>query len=69
VVHTIGLSSEQTPYRMIAEHHRSLMRFSATTLTGARRTLLPLVAAGLVVRTALAWLQRLRRNRPPAALQ
>ena len=52
VVHTIGLSSEQTPYRMIAEHHRSLLRFSATTLTGPRRALLPLVAAGLAVRTA-----------------
>jgi N-acetylglucosaminyl-diphospho-decaprenol L-rhamnosyltransferase len=68
VVHTIGLSSEQTPYRMIAEHHRSLLRFSATTLTGPRRALLPVVAAGLALRTTLAWLQRLRRNRPPAAL-
>ena len=68
VVHTIGLSSEQTPYRMIAEHHRSLLRFSATTLTGPRRALLPLVAAGLAVRATLACLQRLRRNRPPAAL-
>src|SRR2546430_1962275 len=37
VVHTIGVSSEQRPYRMIAEHHRSLLRFSATTLTGPRR--------------------------------
>jgi len=26
------------------------------------------VAAGLAVRTTLAWLQRLRRDRPPAAL-
>jgi N-acetylglucosaminyl-diphospho-decaprenol L-rhamnosyltransferase len=68
VVHTIGLSSEQTPYRMIAEHHRSLLRFSAKTLTGPRRALLPLVVGGLAVRTALACLQRLRRNRPPAAL-
>ena len=68
VVHKIGLSSEQTPYRMIAEHHRSLLRFSAATLRGPQRALLPLVAAGLAVRTALASLQRLRRNRPPAAL-
>ena len=68
VVHTIGLSSEQSPYRMIAEHHRSLLRFSATTLTGPKRALVPLVAAGLAVRTTLAWLQRLRRDRPPAAL-
>ena len=68
VVHTIGVSSEQSPYRMIAEHHRSLFRFSTKTLTGARRLLLPLVAAGLAVRTCLAWLQRLGRNRPHAAL-
>jgi GT2 family glycosyltransferase len=68
VVHTIGVSSERTPYRMIAEHHRSLLRFSEKTLRGPARALLPLVAAGLAVRTALAWLQRLRRNRPHAAL-
>jgi N-acetylglucosaminyl-diphospho-decaprenol L-rhamnosyltransferase len=68
VVHTIGVSSELHPYRMIAEHHRSLFRFSATTLTGARRVLLPLVALALMARTALAWGQRLRRNRPHAAL-
>jgi N-acetylglucosaminyl-diphospho-decaprenol L-rhamnosyltransferase len=68
VVHTIGVSSEQHPYRMIAAHHRSLFRFSTKTLTGARRALLPLVAAGLAARTGLAWLQRLRRNRPHAAL-
>jgi N-acetylglucosaminyl-diphospho-decaprenol L-rhamnosyltransferase len=68
VVHTIGVSSEQHPYRMIAEHHRSLFRFSVTTLTGARRVLVPPVAAALTARTALAWLQRLKRNRPHAAL-
>jgi N-acetylglucosaminyl-diphospho-decaprenol L-rhamnosyltransferase len=68
LVHTIGLSSEQAPYRMIAEHHRSLLRFSQRTLTGARRALLPAVAVGLTVRTAMAWLQRLMRNRPHAAL-
>src|SRR5207302_3656413 len=51
VIHTVGASSELAPYRMIVAHHRSLLRFSARTARGARRILLPVVAAGLVVRT------------------
>jgi N-acetylglucosaminyl-diphospho-decaprenol L-rhamnosyltransferase len=68
VTHTIGVSSERMPYRMIAAHHRSLWRYSRRTERGWRRVLLPPVGAGLVVRTALAWLQRALRRRPPAAL-
>ena len=67
VVHVIGVSSELAPYRMIAAHHRSLFRFSARTTRGPRRLLLPLIGAGLAVRTLLAWLQRAARNRPHAA--
>jgi N-acetylglucosaminyl-diphospho-decaprenol L-rhamnosyltransferase len=67
LVHVIGVSSDQAPYRMIAAHHRSLWRFSVKTSTGPRRLLLPFVAAGLAVRTALAWLQRLGTGRPHAA--
>ncbi|MHB8671410.1 MAG: glycosyltransferase family 2 protein [Acidimicrobiales bacterium] len=67
VVHAIGASSDQRPYRMIAAHHRSLLRFSAKSARGWRRLLLPFVAAGLAVRTGLAWLQRARRGRPHAA--
>jgi N-acetylglucosaminyl-diphospho-decaprenol L-rhamnosyltransferase len=67
VVHTVGASSELAPYRMILAHHRSLLRFSARTASGRRRWLLPLVAAGLAVRTVLAWLQRASRGRPHAA--
>jgi N-acetylglucosaminyl-diphospho-decaprenol L-rhamnosyltransferase len=55
VVHALGGSSRFVPYRMIAEHHRSLMRFVAKSSAGARRTVLPLVAAGLAVRTLAAW--------------
>jgi N-acetylglucosaminyl-diphospho-decaprenol L-rhamnosyltransferase len=66
VVHTVGASSELAPYRMILAHHRSLLRFSARTTHGGRRLLLPLVAAGLAVRTVLAWLQRASRGRPHA---
>jgi len=53
---------------MIVAHHRSLLRFSARTARGPRRLLTPLVAAGLALRTVLAWLQRARRGRPHAAL-
>jgi N-acetylglucosaminyl-diphospho-decaprenol L-rhamnosyltransferase len=58
VVHTVGVSTDQAPYRMILEHHRSLWRFAARTVTGPRRLLLPAVAGGLVTRTGLAWLHR-----------
>ena len=68
VVHTIGASSEQAPYRMILAHHRSLFRFSVKTTRGPRSLLLPLVAVALAVRTVLAWLQRARRGLPHAAL-
>jgi N-acetylglucosaminyl-diphospho-decaprenol L-rhamnosyltransferase len=68
VTHTVGASSELAPYRMILAHHRSLLRFSAGTARGRRRLLLPFVAAGLALRTVLAWLQRAYRGRPHAAV-
>jgi N-acetylglucosaminyl-diphospho-decaprenol L-rhamnosyltransferase len=55
VVHALGGSSRLLPYRMIAEHHRSLLRFARKSTPGARRALLPLVAAGLATRTLAAW--------------
>lgn len=67
VSHAIGRSTDQTPYRMIAAHHRSLLRYAARTTTGASRLALPVVAVALVVRTALAWAQRALRGRPHAA--
>jgi N-acetylglucosaminyl-diphospho-decaprenol L-rhamnosyltransferase len=67
IVHEIGQSTDQTPYRMIATHHRSLYRYVAKTWTGPRRLLLPGVAVALAVRTVLAWLQRRVRGRPHAA--
>ena len=66
VVHTVGASSDRTPYRMIAAHHRSLLRFAVRTTTGPRRLLLPLVAGGLALRTVLAWAQRAWRGVPHA---
>ncbi|MGI9034351.1 MAG: glycosyltransferase family 2 protein [Acidimicrobiales bacterium] len=66
VTHTVGASSDLAPYRMIAAHHRSLLRFATRSTTGARRTLLPLVAAALGARTVMAWAQRARRGLPHA---
>ena len=68
VVHTVGASSERAPYRMIAAHHRSLLRFAVRSTTGPRRALLPLVAAGLGVRTLLAWVHRAWRGVPHAVV-
>lgn len=67
VEHAIGRSTDQTPYRMIAAHHRSLFRYAVKTWTGPRRVLLPVVAAALAVRTVLAWIQRRARGKPHAA--
>ncbi|MGH9225877.1 MAG: glycosyltransferase family 2 protein [Acidimicrobiales bacterium] len=60
VVHRGGVSTDQAPYRMIFEHHRSLWRFARTTAQGSprQRLALPVVAAGLGARTALSWGQR-----------
>jgi N-acetylglucosaminyl-diphospho-decaprenol L-rhamnosyltransferase len=68
VVHEIGRSTDQTPYRMIVAHHRSLWRYAVKTSTGWRRALLPLIAPALVLRTVLAWVHRATRRRPHAAL-
>lgn len=54
VTHAQGVSSARHPYRMIAAHHRSLLRFAALTANGPRdRALLPLVALGLALRAAI----------------
>lgn len=66
VTHVQGVSTDQTPYRMIVAHHRSMWRFARTTTTGPTRALLPLMAVGMVVRVAVAcghrWLAGRRAN-------
>jgi hypothetical protein len=57
-VHVGGVSTDRHPYRMIAEHHRGLLRFATRTSTGMERLLLPLMALGLVARTPVAWVHR-----------
>jgi N-acetylglucosaminyl-diphospho-decaprenol L-rhamnosyltransferase len=67
VTHLQGLSTARHPYRMIAAHHRSLLRFAARSSRGSRRALLPLVAAGLLVRMVLAWADHANgARRPPS---
>ncbi|MGH9190458.1 MAG: glycosyltransferase family 2 protein [Acidimicrobiales bacterium] len=67
VVHTIGVSSQLAPYRMILAHHRSLLRFASETTSGAGRLMLPAVAVGLGLRTVLAWAQHRLDRQPPAS--
>jgi N-acetylglucosaminyl-diphospho-decaprenol L-rhamnosyltransferase len=61
VTHLQGVSTDRHPYRMIVEHHRSLLRFAGRSTTGWRRLLLPLVALGILVRAGLAGVTRLTR--------
>jgi N-acetylglucosaminyl-diphospho-decaprenol L-rhamnosyltransferase len=54
VTHVQGVSTARNPYRMMVAHHRSAMRFTARTTTGWRRLALPLAAAVLGLRMAMA---------------
>jgi N-acetylglucosaminyl-diphospho-decaprenol L-rhamnosyltransferase len=54
VTHMQGVTTARHPYRMMIEHHRSALRFTVRTTTGWRRLALPLAAAVLGVRIALA---------------
>jgi N-acetylglucosaminyl-diphospho-decaprenol L-rhamnosyltransferase len=54
VEHRLGVSTAGAPYRMIAAHHRSLLRFAARRFTGPKRLLLPPAAGFLGVRALLA---------------
>ena len=68
VVHVQGVSTDQTPYRMLVAHHRSMLRFAWRTTTGWRRALLPVVTAGLAGRLLVAVAHRglVGRRRPRA---
>ena len=50
VMHVQGVSTSQTPYRMLAAHHRSLLQYWWRTAPWSSRFLAPLVVLGLVVR-------------------
>jgi N-acetylglucosaminyl-diphospho-decaprenol L-rhamnosyltransferase len=59
VLHVQGVSTDHYPFRMIVEHHRSLLRFAWRSTMGWRRLLLPLVTVGIGVRGILACFRRL----------
>jgi N-acetylglucosaminyl-diphospho-decaprenol L-rhamnosyltransferase len=67
VSHDIGRSTDQTPYRMILAHHRSMLTFAWRSGGAVQRALTPLMAVALAVRTVMAWAQRAARGRPHAA--
>ncbi len=52
VTHHGGMTTGRTPYRMLASHHRSALRFAGRTLSGPRRIAMPVVALALGVRLA-----------------
>ena len=62
VTHLQGVSTDRHPYRMILEHHRSLLRFAVRSSDGWRRALLPLVVLGIGTRAVLACLARITRK-------
>jgi N-acetylglucosaminyl-diphospho-decaprenol L-rhamnosyltransferase len=65
VVHLEGASRAAAPYRMIVAHHVSLLRFGWRTGSRSDRLWLPLVAAGLAVRTGLLIVRAALGRRPP----
>jgi N-acetylglucosaminyl-diphospho-decaprenol L-rhamnosyltransferase len=67
ITHDIGRSTDQTPYRMILAHHRSMLTFAWRSGGRLQRVLVPVMALALAVRTVLAWIQRAARGRPHAA--
>jgi N-acetylglucosaminyl-diphospho-decaprenol L-rhamnosyltransferase len=57
VTHVQGVSTARHPYRMMAAHHRSALRFTFRTTKGWRRAALPLAAVVLAARMAMATLR------------
>ena len=62
VTHVQGVSTARHPYRMLAAHHRSALRFTARTTKGWRRAALPVAALVLGLRMVMATV-RLALNR------
>ena len=54
VTHVQGVSTARHPYRMMAAHHRSALRFTFRTTKGWRRLALPLAVVVLGLRMAIA---------------
>jgi N-acetylglucosaminyl-diphospho-decaprenol L-rhamnosyltransferase len=54
VTHVQGVSTARHPYKMMAAHHRSALRFTVRTTSGWRRAVLPLAVVVLGVRMGIA---------------
>jgi N-acetylglucosaminyl-diphospho-decaprenol L-rhamnosyltransferase len=65
VVHVQGVSADLHPFRMLVAHHRSMWLFARRTTTGRARLALPVVAAGLAARLAVAVFRRRLAGRRP----
>jgi N-acetylglucosaminyl-diphospho-decaprenol L-rhamnosyltransferase len=63
VIHVQGASTDRHPYRMLVEHHRSLLRFARKRWHGWRRVLLPPAACYLALRAGLMAIARALRPR------
>ena len=63
-IHVQGASTARTPYRMIAEHHRSAFRFAERRWRGPRRLLLVPAAVFLAGRAAVEIAVRALGSRP-----
>ena len=64
ITHVQGATTAKHPYRMIAEHHRSLYRFASKRWRGARRLALAPAAVFLALRAGLAMADHALRRRP-----
>jgi N-acetylglucosaminyl-diphospho-decaprenol L-rhamnosyltransferase len=62
VTHLGGTSSSRHPYRMLAAHHRSTLRFFMQSTTGPRRVLIPVVAGALGLRLLTSWSLEARKS-------
>jgi N-acetylglucosaminyl-diphospho-decaprenol L-rhamnosyltransferase len=62
VTHIGGVSARRHPYRMLAAHHRSTLRFFVQSTTGRRRVLIPVVAGALGLRLLTSWSLEARKS-------
>lgn len=66
LTHIGGTTTTQMPYKMLKVHHQSAIRYNFKTVSGLQRVLLPVVAAGLLLRLPVALAQRWLADRRSA---
>jgi N-acetylglucosaminyl-diphospho-decaprenol L-rhamnosyltransferase len=64
ITHRGAVSTSRHPYRMLASHHRSALRFANRSLSGPKRVALPFVGALLAVRLLGEIARMALRERP-----